>query len=128
MNSAHSGQIRRASAGDWSIVVVNYNGDPFLSACLESIGKIRLRPRDVFVVDNASTDSSLYEMHGYPWAEVLKLPENRGFAGGANAGLARVETSVAVILNRTSSSLRTMAMPSSTPSPRILALARPVRC
>lgn len=99
MDSARPQRIGRKTAGDWSAVVVNYNGDPFLAACLEAIGKAWLRPKDVFVVDNASTDGSLFEMNAYPWAEALQQPFNLGFAGGANAGLARVETSVAVVLN-----------------------------
>ncbi|CAN5801673.1 hypothetical protein BH23CHL2_BH23CHL2_28980 [soil metagenome] len=99
MDSARPQRIGRKAAGDWSAVVVNYNGDPFLAACLEAIGSVRLRPKDVFVVDNASTDGSLYEMNAYPWAETLQLRTNLGFAGGANAGLARVETGVAVVLN-----------------------------
>jgi GT2 family glycosyltransferase len=85
--------------GDWSAVIVNYNGDPFLAACLAAVERVRLRPRDVFVVDNASTDDSMRELIGYPWAQSLPQNANLGFAGGANAGLERVETSYAVILN-----------------------------
>lgn len=39
------------------------------------------------------------ELPAYPWAEALPQRENLGFAGGANAGLERVETPVAVVLN-----------------------------
>lgn len=39
------------------------------------------------------------EMPAFPWAEALPQPRNLGFAGGANAGLERVETPVAVVLN-----------------------------
>ena len=85
--------------GDWSVVIVNYNGDPFLAACLEAIARVRLRPSRVFVVDNASSDGSLFELNAYPWAEAIRNPTNLGFAGGANIGLERVETSCAVILN-----------------------------
>ena len=41
----------------------------------------------------------MLELHGYPWAEALPQRTNLGFAGGANAGLRRVETSFAVVLN-----------------------------
>lgn len=99
MNSARQQRFGRRSTGDWSVIVVNYNGDPFLAACLEAIGRIRLRPKDVFVVDNASTDGSLFELNAYPWAEALPQQTNLGFAGGANAGLERVETSLVLILN-----------------------------
>jgi GT2 family glycosyltransferase len=85
--------------GDWSAVIVNYNGDPFLAACLAALERVRLRPRDVFVVDNASTDDSMRELVAFPLAQALPQSENRGFAEGANAGLERVETTVAVVLN-----------------------------
>ncbi len=99
MDSARNRRTGNRRAGDWSAVIVNYNGDPFLPACLDALGRVRLSPKQVFVVDNASTDGSLYELHGYPWVEAIKNPTNIGFAGGANVGLARVETSIAVILN-----------------------------
>ena len=86
-------------AGNWTAIVVNYNGDTFLDACLIALNNVRLKPRDVIVVDNASTDDSLLELNGFPWANVLAQRENLGYAGGANVGLAAVETDYAVILN-----------------------------
>ncbi len=97
--TAGSFRTRNSSTGDWSAVIVNYNGDPFLGACLAAIERVRLKPRAVFVVDNASSDDSMLELHGYPRAEELKLRRNLGFSGGANAGLRRVETTVAVVMN-----------------------------
>ena len=99
MNSAPHRTTAHRRTGDWSAVIVNYNGDPFLPACLEAISKVRLGPSQVFVVDNASTDGSLFELNAYPWAEAIQNRTNLGFAGAANIGLERIETSLAVILN-----------------------------
>ena len=99
MRSARIHRRENRPTGDWSVVIVNYNGDPFLTACLEALSAVRLRPHAVYVVDNASTDSSMLELNAYPWAEAIQNQTNLGFAGGANAGLKRVETSIAVILN-----------------------------
>jgi GT2 family glycosyltransferase len=87
---------RRVSAG-WTAVVINYNGGGFLEGCLAALRVVR--PTDIIVVDNASTDDSLYELNQFPEAQALPLAENLGFAGGANAGLDEVETALAVILN-----------------------------
>lgn len=87
------------ATGRWTAIVVNYNGAGHLEACLAALSRSTMRPADALVVDNASTDDSLQELHGYPRVDVLRQPRNLGFAGGANAGLARVETDYALLLN-----------------------------
>jgi GT2 family glycosyltransferase len=83
----------------WTAIVINYNGADYLPACLHALEQTVAPPVDIIVVDNASTDDSLQELHGYPRVNVLAQPRNLGFAGGANVGLAAVETEYAVILN-----------------------------
>jgi len=83
----------------WTAIIVNYNGATYLDACITALESTDARPTEIVVVDNASTDDSLLELHTYPRVNVLQQPVNRGFAGGANAGLDAVETPLAVILN-----------------------------
>ena len=83
----------------WTAVVVNYNGASYLDACLRSLTQSRAAPAEVIVVDNASTDDSLQELHLFPRVNVLAQPINLGFAGGANAGLAAVKTDVVLLMN-----------------------------
>lgn len=83
----------------WTAVVVNYNGAGYLDACLRALERTRPAPVDVIVVDNASTDDSLQELHAFPRIHLLGQPANLGFAGGANAGLAAVETEFALLMN-----------------------------
>ncbi|MGH9176867.1 MAG: glycosyltransferase family 2 protein, partial [Vicinamibacterales bacterium] len=83
----------------WTAVVVNYNGAGYIESCLAALQRTRPAPAEVVVVDNASTDDSLQELHGFPRAIVQAQPRNRGFAGGANAGIASVETEIALLMN-----------------------------
>ncbi len=83
----------------WTAVVVNYNGASYLDACLRTLEQTRPAPAEIIVVDNASTDDSLQELHAFPRVRVLAQPRNLGFAGGANAGLGAVETEIALLLN-----------------------------
>ncbi len=75
--------------GNWTAIVINYNGAGFIEACLHALESCNLRPAEIVVVDNASTDESLLELNGYPRANVLRQMTNLGFAGGANVGLQR---------------------------------------
>ena len=73
----------RAEAGLVSVVIVHHRGTDDLRACLASLeGQVdRL---EAVVVDNAAVDP-LPPLP--PWARVVSLRTNLGFAGGANAGL-----------------------------------------
>jgi GT2 family glycosyltransferase len=70
-----------------SVVIPNWNGARFLSACLESVARQSL-PADIVVVDGASSDGSQELVRArFPDATLLALPANRGFAGAVNAGI-----------------------------------------
>lgn len=70
-----------------SIIVVNWNGEKLLDDCLRSIEKQTYRHCEIIVVDNASSDRSLEMVKNcFPGVKLVELKENRGFAGGNNAG------------------------------------------
>ena len=85
-----------------SIVIVNFNGIAFLRECLTSLERQSL-PRHLFeviVVDNASRDGSCEMLKSdFPWVRVIALAENRGFAGGNNAGFAAAHGEFIALLN-----------------------------
>ena len=92
---------------DLSIVVVSWNGRELLEGCLASIER-EVRGRrgpgrietETLVVDQASSDDSAAAVRAaFPWAEVIELPENLGFAAGNNVGLRRAKGRHAVLLN-----------------------------
>jgi GT2 family glycosyltransferase len=80
-------------------LIVNWNGARYLPGCVEALTRSTV-PVHVIVVDNASTDGSAdYIRAHHPNVELLELSENRGYAGGANAGLRATSSEYAVILN-----------------------------
>lgn len=92
---------------DLSIVIVNYEGRDLTLRCLESIDReVRSRSGEsrmsveVVVVDNGSTDASVEAVRSsFPWARVIELPRNVGFAKGCNAGLRTIRGRHALLLN-----------------------------
>lgn len=71
-----------------AVVVPNWNGADHLKACVDSLLGQSLSCR-VIVVDNGSVDGSLTLLEKYSGLEVILHDENRGFAGGVNAGFRR---------------------------------------
>lgn len=67
-------------------IVVAYNGGEALVRCVRALLASVYRGLDVVVVDNASIDDSLASLAGND-LDIVRLPENRGFAGGVNAGI-----------------------------------------
>lgn len=83
-----------------SVVVPNYNGADFLSRCLDAVLAQTAPVSQLIVVDNASTDGSADELHRtHPRVELVRLPVNTGFAGGANAGVRAAAHPYVAVLN-----------------------------
>lgn len=73
------------------IVVLNYNGQDCLLACLESLGRLEYSNYFVVVVDNASQDNSLALARArFPEHVYIGNSKNLGFAGGMNVGMRAV--------------------------------------
>jgi GT2 family glycosyltransferase len=80
-------------------VVVNWNGRRFLPGCLQSLFASSL-PVEVLIVDNASDDGSVEYLRGeHPELPLLALPENAGYAGGANAGIRQARADYVMVMN-----------------------------
>lgn len=99
--SAHVGP--EATVG---IVVPTWNRAAGVRRCLQALDQLRYRPFFTIVVDNGSREEEraiLLEAAGQrDSVEVLSLPENRGFAGAVNVGLAvafRRGASFVLVLN-----------------------------
>jgi hypothetical protein len=71
-----------------SVLILNYNGGPFLRPCLDSLRAQTLAEIEVIVIDNASPDGSAEIVaQEYPEVRLLRLEQNLHFCGGNNAGL-----------------------------------------
>ena len=70
-------------------VVIAYNQWEQTLACLQALSGVTYPARTVLLVDNGSTDGTTEAVaQAFPQVCVLRLDENRGYAGGANIGLA----------------------------------------
>ncbi|QWQ41214.1 glycosyltransferase family 2 protein [Streptomyces sp. YPW6] len=70
-----------------SVIIPNHNYEKTLRACLVSVYAQTLRPLDVVVVDDASTDSSRDIARAFPCVLVAR-PENGGVSAARNLGVA----------------------------------------
>ena len=76
-----------------SIVIVNYNSGDLLTRSLEALRKQTLRPRQIYVVDNASRDGSCDRIPtDFPEVTLIRLEQNTGFAAGNNLAVRRAES------------------------------------
>jgi len=83
-----------------SVVIVNYNGQPFLGECLESVYAQDYPQFEVIVVDNGSHDGSPeWVRRHFPSVRLFSLGSNRGFAYGANFGARQARGDIVVLLN-----------------------------
>ena len=83
-----------------SVVIPNWNGRELLPLCLDSLRRQTYPHLEVIVADNGSTDGSLELLaRDYPGIRVLALGENRGYAGGINAGFRAAAGQVLVAFN-----------------------------
>ena len=85
-----------------SVIVLNYNGKPFLKECLSSLYLINYPKSkyEVILVDNASKDGSIeYARSNFPWIKGVALDKNYGFGGGNNRGIRYAKGEYIVFLN-----------------------------
>lgn len=84
-----------------AVIILNWNGEKLLKEFLPSVVR-NTNPEygRVIVADNASSDGSLVLLEKeFPEVEVIRFPQNYGFAGGYNRAIDLVEAEVVVLLN-----------------------------
>lgn len=87
-----------------AVIVVNWN---LSKLTRRSVRSLNSEPgtaiREIVVVDNGSTDGSADDLEAAfgddPRVRVVRLPENVGFGGGANAGIRATDAPFVVLLN-----------------------------
>ena len=86
---------------DVSIVIVSFNTKEVTRQCLEHVQKHAAVVRhEVLVVDNASGDGSADMVAAeFPRARLIRLPENKGFAGGNNPAMKIARGRYILLLN-----------------------------
>jgi GT2 family glycosyltransferase len=92
----------RTREADVSVLIVTWNSERWIGACLEALqGACGGLEWELIVVDNASADdsASMAERHGGARCRVIRSEENLGFAGGVNVGLEAVCGEWLLLLN-----------------------------
>jgi len=83
---------RRKADGTPSVfaMVLTWNDTEMASQCIQSLRKSDYGQLEIVLVDNGSAEPCGERLAAaFPEIDVVVLPENRGFTGGCNAGLAR---------------------------------------
>lgn len=85
---------------DVSVIIVNWNGRHHLETCLSAVAAQQGVTFETILVDNGSTDGSVEFVRArFPGVRVVPLAENRGFAGGNNAGAREARGTYLALLN-----------------------------
>jgi GT2 family glycosyltransferase len=84
-----------------SIVIVNYNAQPHLENCLQSLtSSPPAIAHEIVVVDNASTDGSAHAVRArWPAITLIEQRSNVGFAAGNNSGIRASRGALILLLN-----------------------------
>jgi len=70
-----------------SVIIVNWNAEPFLERCLSALMAQTVKPHEIILVDNASSDGSLEVVRRFPCVRLLAQDQNTGFARGNNLAI-----------------------------------------
>ena len=82
------------------MVIPTWNGRALLDLVLPSLERQRFRDFETLVVDNGSSDgTAAHVRERWPWAEVVALPTNVGFAAGVNRGIVRAQGEYVALVN-----------------------------
>ena len=86
-----------------TVIIPNYNGIDYLENCLRSLENSfadKAPAFEVCIVDNGSVDGSpeMAEQF-FPWTQIIRFPENRGFCAAINEGITRARTPYVFLLN-----------------------------
>lgn len=83
-----------------SVIVVNYNGSEYISACLTSLINQDYANFEILLVDNGSTDNSLELVRqNFPSVRIVQNTENLGYSGAVNLAASKSSAKYISVLN-----------------------------
>ena len=83
-----------------AIVILNWNGQKLLEQFLPSIVNFSSKDAEIYVADNASTDSSInYVKKNFPSVKIVENAVNGGYAKGYNDALKVIKADIYCLLN-----------------------------
>lgn len=83
-----------------SIIIVNWNGKPWLEQLLPTLNTNKYDGIEILIVDNNSNDDSIafVELH-FPFIKIIKSNKNNGFAKGNNLGIRAASHEYILLIN-----------------------------
>ena len=85
---------------DVSIIIVSYNTAHLIADCLESVQNSSGVEKEIFVVDNASSDNSVELITArFPAVKLLANKDNKGFGAANNQGMLACNGRYVIFLN-----------------------------
>jgi GT2 family glycosyltransferase len=83
-----------------AVVILNWNGKDLLKTFLPSVVKNCNDNIDLYVADNASSDTSIsYIQDNFKTVKIVALDKNYGYADGYNRSLSQITADIYVLLN-----------------------------
>ena len=83
-----------------SVIIVNFNGLPYIDTCLGSVLQQDFAGYEVIFVDNASTDGSADMVKNeFQSVRVIRNKQNIGFSAGNNIGIRHACGDYVLLLN-----------------------------
>lgn len=82
-----------------SLVIVNFNSGDLLNQCIAQLEKQTVTPKQIFVVDNFSTDNSALQFRSSDKVIFYPMSKNLGFAAGNNRAFEDCDGDFIVLLN-----------------------------
>ena len=83
-----------------AIVILNWNGKKLLEQFLPSIVNFSSELAEIYVADNASTDSSIaYIKEYFPIVQIVENTTNGGYAKGYNDALKSIDADIYCLIN-----------------------------
>lgn len=83
-----------------SVIIPNYNGEKYIKNCLISLFNQSLKPDEIIIVDNNSSDKSVEIIEKFKEKVTLvKLDTNKGFSVAVNEGIKRAKSEFVALLN-----------------------------
>jgi hypothetical protein len=83
-----------------SVVIVNYNSGPYLTACVQSIVDSTYPRKELIIIDNASEDDSVTQVETLcPQVKIVRNQSNLGYSAGGNIGIRNAKGEFVVLMN-----------------------------
>jgi GT2 family glycosyltransferase len=74
------------------VIIVNWNGKLFLEQCLKALMQQTVKPNEIILLDNASSDCSAAIANEFPSVRLILQNTNTGFARGNNLAIRAISS------------------------------------